>query len=360
MEEWEVLVESKKVIDHVFNMFDTPDSRIHSKYLRVVVTTDSRVSGLGKIAPEYSEGKNPKIGRCEFFLNPKEEMEADFWIVFANARPMEKMRCSPENTLFIAAEPESKKVYPKAFYRQFHQIIDTHKQSGHPRVTLHAPCLSWQFGFNHLSSNIEIGFRELEAMKAPEAVLNKVSVVCSNASFTIGQRERLAFLKRLKEKLGDRLVHFGRGFEPIDDKSAAIQGYRFHLAMENCRAPHYWTEKILDAYLGWAFPLYIGCPNLDEYFPKNSFIALDIKSPDHAADRIAALLDLPREPEEIQAVGRAREQVLYRYNPWVAWARWAEMFYNPTAKPTETMIRSHKAFRPFPRGLIFRIKRRGK
>ena len=128
--------------------------------------------------------------------------------------------------------------------------------------------------------------------------------------------------------------------------------------MENCRAPHYWSEKILDAYLGWAFPLYIGCPNLDEYFPKKSFLELDIKSPDDAANRILAMLESPRDQIETDAVSEARKLVLNTYNPWVNWARWAENFYDPKFKPCSLVIRSHKAFRPFPRGLIYRMSHR--
>lgn len=329
---------------------------LSEKRLRVVVTIDSKVSGFELLAPGGVLGENPRVGRCDFFLNPAEPVDADFWIVFANARPSDEMRCAPENTLFIAAEPEEKKVYPKRFYTQFHHIIDTHKRSEHPRVTLHAPCLSWQFGYNHSLVKFETGYQELIGMDSLETVKNKVSVVCSDAAFTPGQRERLRFLARLKERLGDNLVHFGRGFEPIDDKKDAIQGYRFHLAMENCRARHYWTEKILDAYLGWAFPLYIGCPNLDEYFPDDSFLRLDIASPDEAADRILAMLAKPRDEAEAAAIAKGRELALNKYNPWIMWAKWAEEFHDPRAKSGNLVIRSHKAFRPFPRGHMYRFK----
>lgn len=324
--------------------------------LRVLVTVNTRDTGLERLAPGGVAGENPKIGGCEFIFNPAGSVEADFWIVFGNARPCDEAVCAPENTLFIAAEPEEKKVYPKSFYRQFHRIIDTHEKSQHPRVTLHAPCLSWQFGYNQRLAEMETGYRELVAMTCSDEVRNKVSVVCSNASFTPGQRERLTFLARLKERLGDNLVHFGRGFDPIDDKRNAIYGYRFHLAMENCRAPHYWTEKILDSYLGWAFPLYIGCPNLDEYFPDGSFLRLDIKSPDEAADRILAMLAKPRDAAETAAVAKGRELVLNKHNPWIMWAKWAEEFHDPRAKSANLVIRSHKAFRPFPRGHMYRFK----
>ncbi len=338
-------------------MNDDPNPiRDDGKKLRVVVTMDSESKGWERLAPGYEVDRNPQVGNCEFFLNPETPCDADFWIVFANSRPCDKVRCAPENTLFIAGEPEEKKVYPKAFYRQFHRIIDTHLQSGHPRVVLHSPCLSWHIGYDHKRKNFDIGHRELSAMEYPAEVLNKVSVVCSDAALTPGQRERLKFLETLKEILGDRLEHYGRGFRDVDDKLDAIRGYRFHLVLENCRVPHYWTEKLSDSYLGWSFPLYVGCTNLRDYFPEKFFLALDINDPEGAAQQIGQLLAIPPDEAELAVVAEGRHLVLYVYNPWVAWARWAEKFHDPKALSRPWVIRSHKAFRPFPRGLAFRLK----
>ena len=332
-------------------MFDTLGSESR---LRVVVTIDTKVTGWDLLAPEGY----PRVGRCEFILNPEEPVDADFWIVFANARPCDEMRCAPENTLFIAGEPEEKKLYPSGFYAQFHRIIDTHFRSGHPEVTLHAPCLSWHVGYDHEHSAYEFGYAKLAAMERPREVENKVSVVCSDAAFTPGQRKRLKFLDQLKERLGDKLVHFGRGFQPVADKLDAIRGYRFHLVMENCRVPHYWTEKISDAYLGWSFPFYVGCPNLHEYFPDSSFINLDIADPARAAARIESILEVQRGEEEIAAIAEGRNLVLGKFNPWRAWAGWAEEFHDPLAPSGKIVIHSHKSFRPFPRGFIYRLKNR--
>jgi len=327
------------------------------KELRVAVTMDTHGEGWELLAPGGRPGCRPHVGRCEFILNPGEIVEADFWIVFANARPSDTVRCAPENTLFIAAEPESKKIYPKAFYRQFHHVIDTHLNSGHPRVTLHAPCMSWHIGLNH-SGVFERSHDELATTPCPESTRNQVTVVCSDAAFTEGQRQRLAFLDTLKSMLGDQLVHFGRGFQPVEDKFDAIYGYRFHLVVENSQIPHYWTEKISDAYLGWAFPFYIGSPNITDYFPKDSLVELDITAPERAAEVIQALLGQPRSQKEIAAIAEGRRRVLDTYNPWAAWARWAEDFHQPAATPENFTILTHKAFRPFPRGLLYRLCRR--
>lgn len=324
--------------------------------LRVVITTDSPILNREILIPGTSEGELARYGQCDFIFNPNSPVEADYWIVYANGRSSDENHCAPENTLFVAAEPESKKVYPKKFYRQFHRIIDTHEKSEHPRVTLHAPCLNWHVGLNPEPRKFTLGYDQLAAMQCPSDPINKVSVVCSNANFTDGQRARLKFLSELKSELGDKIVHFGRGFEPIDDKLSAIYNYRFHLVLENCQLPHYWTEKLADAYVGWAYPLYVGSPNLNEYFPEHSFTQLSLDRPRDAAEKIKSMLEAPRTTEECDAIKAGRDLIMNEYNPWVAWAKWAEEYHVRTAKPKKLRIHSHKAFRPFPRNILYRLR----
>ena len=71
---------------------------------------------------------------------------------------------------------------------------------------------------------------------------------------------------------------------------------------------------------------------------------------------IAARLDSAPGDAELRAVAEARRRVLQEYNPWVAWARWAERFHQPQARPQLLTLRSHKAFRPFPRGWLYRMR----
>jgi hypothetical protein len=135
----------------------------------------------------------------------------------------------------------------------------------------------------------------------------------------------------------------------------AILPYRFHLVLENTRAPNYWTEKLADAYLGWSFPVYLGCPNLDEFFSPDAFCAIDGDDFEAAAVRIERLLGGAETDDEVAAVAAARTRVLDQYNPF-AWAsHWAETLYRP-APESEVVIRIHKAFRPFPRGLMYRLR----
>lgn len=299
-------------------------------------------------------GASLRWGRCRFEFNPPPGGRADFAVVLGNARPVDRFLGNPANTLFIVAEPPSKKVYPRKYYRQFGHVVDTHDQSGHPAVEVTAPGLCWHAGLDRATGAFRYGYDHLKALPPP-AKANRVSVVCSDAAFTPGQRKRLEFLRRLKERLGDRLAHYGRGFEPIDDKMEVILPNRFHLVMENSELPNYWTEKLSDAYLGWAFPFYVGCPNLADFFQPREFIRLDVGDADAAANFIESALAKPPSPEEQSAIEAARTRVLDVYNPFAWSARWAEAWH---VEGPEQMItlRSHKAFRPFPRGLIHRLR----
>ena len=75
-----------------------------------------------------------------------------------------------------------------------------------------------------------------------------------------------------------------------------------------------------------------------------------------AAKQIEQRLAIPTDEAERAAAAVGRKLVLDVYNPWVAWARWAEKFHDPKALSRPWVIRSHKAFRPFPRGLAFRLQ----
>ncbi len=55
--------------------------------------------------------------------------------------------------------------------------------------------------------------------------------------------------------------------------SEPYENYRFHICIENFITPHYFTEKITNTLLSSTIPVYLGCKNIDDYFP-NSVIKL--------------------------------------------------------------------------------------
>lgn len=100
-----------------------------------------------------------------------------------------------------------------------------------------------------------------------------LSVICYNKTFTEGNRTKLRLLEILKQHFKE-LDLFGRGTRLIEDKWDGIYPYKYHITLENGSFPHYWTEKLTDAYLRYALPIYYGCPNLTEHFSPQSFIPI--------------------------------------------------------------------------------------
>jgi hypothetical protein len=271
---------------------------------------------------------------CEFVVNPPANDPCDFWIICAYAHERETAVVAPENTLFINGEPLEKKEYPRAFYQQFGHVVDTHNHSRHPHLELHASCLGWGVGGL---------YDPFVRMERPQKI-NRVGVVCSSTAQTVGQRKRLKFLARLNAVLGADIAHFGRGFQPLETKLDGILPYRFQLVLENCVADHYWTEKLADAYLGWGFPLYAGCPNLDSYFDPTAFQRVNLEEPEQAIRLIRQLLATPESAAEIEAMRGARDLILNRYNLIFRCATLAQKHFVTRPKQSVT-LRDYKFFR---------------
>ena len=45
--------------------------------------------------------------------------------------------------------------------------------------------------------------------------------------------------------------------------------YNYHIAIENYRSQHYFSEKIINPLLCSTIPVYLGCVNIQQYFPDN-------------------------------------------------------------------------------------------
>jgi len=157
---------------------------------------------------------------------------------------------------------------------------------------------------------VDRSFTELNAL-APPAKSERLSWIVSDKAFLHGHRRRLTFLELLRTR-GVPLHLYGSGFDPIDDKFDALADYRYSLAVENYSGPDYWTEKLADCLLCWTMPIYFGCTNLDDYFPKGSFVQIDLDDP-HAPDRIQQIIESDLYLENRDAIAEARRRILYEY-----------------------------------------------
>lgn len=65
---------------------------------------------------------------------------------------------------------------------------------------------------------------------------------------------------------------YGRGYNAIATKTIALRDYRYSVVIESCQLDGYFSEKIIDCLCQGTVPIYWGCSDIGDYFPKDSYI----------------------------------------------------------------------------------------
>lgn len=262
-------------------------------------------------------GESMMWGESRFVLN-EASAKADFLVVYDEPHKAFKTTLPQERRLLVISEPPSIKQYTPDYLHQFGTIITPQRIgtiSPEIRQIVSQLSLPWHYGVAH--THRFSGYKtydELGTMPPPEKKY-AVSAMISNKTLNAHHRQRIETARFLKEKLGDQFHLFGRGYKEVDDKAEGIDSFAFHLVCENNDVAHFWTEKLADAYLGWSFPLFSGCANLGDYFPEDSFMAVDLSRPERVLEQIEVLLADPEFYESrLPAIKKARDLVLNRYN----------------------------------------------
>lgn len=254
-------------------------------------------------------------GDYEFHINDNTS-EADFWVVCYQRLPnkMEQCLVAPENTIFVTWEPDSVWHFSKGFLNQFGKVISCQQNLKHHNVVYDQPGLGWHIGMVR-HNGINVYNKDYDYLSTSHPQKTKlISVISSNKAFTQGHRERIEFVKKLKQHYGDSLDVFGRGIRDFDDKWAVIAPYKYHISLENCAIPYYWSEKLADSFLGNAFPFYYGCTNVGDFFSPNSYRTIDIHNPEQAIKIIDQAIADDLADKCADAVEQSKQLVLNQYN----------------------------------------------
>ncbi|MGD1083223.1 MAG: glycosyltransferase family 10 [Verrucomicrobiota bacterium] len=228
--------------------------------------------------------------------------ECDAWFVCGGLVKPETTVCPGENIVFVSCEPPSVKVHDAKWLRQFGRVITSQRNVRHPGVGLSQTGLPWHVGKS---------YDELSQAQFP-AKSKGLSIIASNKNFTAGHQRRLAFVEELGRRgCGDL---FGRGIRELANKWDGLAEYRYSVAIENCRHPDYWTEKIADCFLAGTVPFYYGCPNIGDYFPTDAYVWIDLDNPEKAVGKIEGLLAANDYEKRRPALAKAKELVLNEYN----------------------------------------------
>lgn len=167
-----------------------------------------------------------------------------------------------------------------------------------------------------------------------------LSVFCSSQVLTPSHRMRLRFVEVLKEELGTGLDWFGNGVNPTPDKWTGIAPYRYTIVLENSSVYNLFTEKIMDAYLGLAFPIYWGAPNLGNYFPEESFVPINIRDLRGSLQQIREIVTSDLAETRQAALLEAKRRTLDDHNVFVRYARIAQALIaaTPCAEPEQVTL----------------------
>jgi hypothetical protein len=253
-------------------------------------------------------------GTCKFYINESID-ECDYWVVYDGLMKQEIGICPPENLIFITGEPPDQRTYNKTFLSQFAKVITCHNINAPVNVVRTQQALPWHIGWNKLSLQSDdcLTYDDFKRMR-PDSKSKLISVICSSQDRLPGHQRRLFFLNKLRNHFGSRIDIFGRGIRPVDDKLKAIAPYKYHIVLENSCIRDYWTEKLADTFLGFAFPIYSGCPNIKEYFPAESLEIIDIDNWEKGIAQVERIISSNMYNEAFPSMIKAREAVLDKYN----------------------------------------------
>ncbi len=273
------------------------------------------------------------------FICEEHGAPGDWWVVFDDLPAEETAQIPAGQTLLITPEPPTFKTYKKDFAAQFDWVLTSHRQLDHPGKVYGFQAMPWFVGHKYEAGRYVSFSKDHDQLKPlwPIPKTKLVSVIASDKTFTAGHRARRDFVLRLQNHFGGRLEVFGRGGREIPDKWDGIASFRYHIAIENSATPDYWTEKVTDAFLAGAFPIYHGAPNIHDYFPKESLAIIDINDPKKALEQIEQILAC--DDINIDALKKARDLVLEKYSPFPT-------ITNFCAARTKTVASISKTLRP--------------
>ncbi|MDD1705764.1 MAG: glycosyltransferase family 10 [Methanoregulaceae archaeon] len=242
-------------------------------------------------------------GDIRFTTHPLKECD---YVVVLNVIPEPAVVfCPPENVWAVMQEPYIKGVFEWMVrgHSQYSKVFTHHVFSDDQRYIPSQPCLPW---------HVNRTFDELTAATIPGKKAKTASWISSDMTLFPGHVKRMEFLRALKQSLLET-DFFGRGINFVEDKWDALAPYKYSFAVENSSSKDYWTEKVGDCFLCFTLPIYYGCTNLEDYFPQESFIRINIENPGEAL-RIAEEAVAGKEWEKrLDAIAEARRLLLNKY-----------------------------------------------
>lgn len=236
--------------------------------------------------------------------------ECDFVVVLNTPKKDVRVKCNPDNVMAIMQEPyhTGDTEWMDKQLDKYRYVLTNHKPSMQPKRAEVIPshgALHWY---------VQKSYDELKQMVSPPDKTKTISCIASSLTRWPGHKKRVAFVEYIKEHNLLNIDFYGKGTNFLEDKWDGVAPYKYSIVIENSELDDYWTEKITDAFLGFSLPFYFGCTNIDKYFPKDSYIWIDISSPEKALKTIEEAIKNNEWEKRLDAIKQARQLVLDKYN----------------------------------------------
>lgn len=282
----------------------------------------------------------------------EEVEECDFLVMLNNQMKTDThVKCPRENVWAIMQEPYERghSDWMVEKHEAFARVLTHHIPSKDPKYVKSHPADPW-----HVKKNYD----ELLAAPVPEKKF-PVSWIAGNPTDLPGhlKRAKLVDYVRENEKIG---IHFyGRAIKFIDDKWDGLAPYKYTVIIQNSSSPDYWTDVVADSFLAWTVPIYFGCTNLDDYFPRDSFIAIDsIDDASKCLELIGSVIRGDDWEKRLPSLEKARQLVLNKHQFFPHLAAQISAAYNPAAPKIDITIPAYKrSLRAWVHRLEYKIEK---
>jgi hypothetical protein len=258
----------------------------------------------------------------KFVINDKSIQEYDFWFILEDIiSDSETAIVNRNNIYYLNAEVAHNILYfdsirMKEFINQFGKCYTCFPIYSEKTIS-DLPFLPWMINANHGDSIFQAHQRNqnwFENYKIEFKKLNKISLFCSDRISTDEHKLRYKFVREIKKYFGENIIWYGNGVNSVSEKWEGIAPYKYHLVLENQRRNNVITEKLYDSYLGLAYPIYYGAPNVSQYFNEKSMTIIDLSDIHGARKIIATILESSTWEDNISLLYEEREKVLKKYN----------------------------------------------
>lgn len=223
--------------------------------------------------------------------------EADYYIIMEGPPEIHKGKLDPKKKIYFQREPHY--IKPNKYYE--------HDEALHKFVYSNSYHLvDWRIGRT---------YDELKELGMASKT-SRLLTITTGKRISEGHKLRVDFIRKFDKKYPGAMDIYGRGLgKVIDKKYDAIKDYQYCLACDNGQIQNYFAPALYDCFLALTMPIYWGCPNLEEFFPIESYRMINIRD-DKAIDELNDIINQPLSKNNVDALKNAKDLILDKYNLW--------------------------------------------